>query len=85
MSVHGGMKGGGLYSAPPNPRGVRGQSEQSAESERTVLGLHTDFFWQRIKPNLVVLVLAQSEYCPRTVRVLGLLLGQSLRTARTES
>ena len=54
----------GLYSPPPNPSGVRGQSEQSEQSPRTPLGLNSDFFLGERPANLEVL-------SPRTV------LGQS--------
>jgi hypothetical protein len=33
---------GGLYTPPPNPRGLRADSVQSVDSPRTVLGLHSD-------------------------------------------
>src|SRR6266545_3485743 len=71
---------GGLYSSPPIPRGVRGQSEQSEQSEWTVLGLYSDFFWQKIKPNTNVLVLTQSSDCPSSCRSPRQVLGQSPRT-----
>ena len=43
------------------------ESKQSKQSEQTVLGLYSDFFWQKIKPNTNVLVLTQSSDCSRTV------------------
>jgi hypothetical protein len=33
---------GGLYTPPPNPRGLCADSMQSMDSPRTVLGLHLD-------------------------------------------